>query len=115
MTDWKRSREFYVAGLGFSVDWTHQFEPNFPVFASLTRDGMSIFLTEHAGDCRVGGAVYFYVDVDALFAEITGRGMKPLEPPEDSPWNTREMLLVDPDGNRLRFGQSLFQTAQTAP
>ncbi len=104
MTDWERTREFYADGLGFDVDWEHRFEPGFPVFAQLTRDGLSLFLTEHAGDCQVGGAAYFVVDdVDALFREIRGRGIRPLEPPADTPWHTREMTVVDPDGNRLRF------------
>src|SRR2546425_10865696 len=62
MTNWKRTRAFYVEGLGFNVDWEHRFEPGLPVFAQLTRDGLSLFLTEHAGDCQVGGAAYFLVD-----------------------------------------------------
>lgn len=104
MTNWDRTRAFYVDGLGFTVEWTHQFEPNFPVFAEVSRDGLALFLTEHAGDCKVGGACYIVVDdVDALYLEISGRGIKPAEPPEDAPWGTREMLVVDPDDNRLRF------------
>ena len=102
--EWKRSRAFYVDGLGFRVDWEHRFEPGFPVFAQLTRDGLSFFLSEHSGDCQVGGAAYFVVaDVDALCQEVRGRGIEPTEPPEDTPWGTREMAVVDPDGNRLRF------------
>jgi catechol 2,3-dioxygenase-like lactoylglutathione lyase family enzyme len=104
MTDWKRTRAFYVDGLGFSVDWEHRFEPGFPVFAQLTRDGLSLFLTEHRGDCQVGGAAYLVVDdVDQLFHEIRGRGIKPAEPPSDTEWHAREMTVVDPDGNKLRF------------
>ncbi|HTM56704.1 MAG TPA: VOC family protein [Pirellulales bacterium] len=104
MTNWDRTRAFYVDGLGFTVEWTHQFEPNFPVFAEVSRDGLALFLTEHAGDCKVGGACYIVVDdVDALYQEISRRGIKPAEPPEDAPWGTREMLVVDPDDNRLRF------------
>jgi uncharacterized glyoxalase superfamily protein PhnB len=107
MTDWRRSQAFYTDGLGFGVDWEHRFEPGFPVFAQLTLDGMSIFLTEHAGDCQVGGAAYFRVaDVDALFREVRARGITRPAPPEDTPWGTREMTIVDPDGNRLRFGGS---------
>lgn len=104
MTNWERAHQFYVDGLGFTVDWEHRFEPGFPVFAQLTRDGLSLFLSEHAGDCQVGGAAYFVVDdVDALYQEIQTRGVKCAEPPQDAPWQRREMLLVDPDGNRLRF------------
>jgi catechol 2,3-dioxygenase-like lactoylglutathione lyase family enzyme len=110
MTDWKRTRAFYVDGLGFGVDWEHRFEPDFPVFAQLTRDGLSLFVTEHAGDCQVGGAAYFVVDdVDSLFQEIAGRGIKPAEPPCDTEWRAREMTVVDPDGNRLRFSTAVSE------
>jgi hypothetical protein len=54
-------RSLYADGLGFTVDWEHRFEPGFPVFAKLTRDGLSRFLSEHAGDCKVGGAAYTVV------------------------------------------------------
>lgn len=108
MTDWKISRSFYEDGLGFSIDWTHQFEKDFPVFAQLTLDGMSIFLTEHTGDCKVGGAVYFIIDsVDEYYKQIIQRGIKVTDPPSDTEWNTREMSLMDPDGNRLRFSNAV--------
>jgi catechol 2,3-dioxygenase-like lactoylglutathione lyase family enzyme len=65
MTDYARSRLFYVDGLGFQVDWEHRFKPGFPVFAQVSRDGMAFFLTEHTGDCPVGGLIHLYVnDVD---------------------------------------------------
>lgn len=104
MTDWSRTRRFYVEGLGFAVDWEHRFEDGFPVFAQVTREGVSLFLTEHAGDCEVGGAAYLVMDdVDALFEEIRGRGIATARPPEDTPWGTRELGVKDPDGNTLRF------------
>jgi catechol 2,3-dioxygenase-like lactoylglutathione lyase family enzyme len=104
MTNWERSRAFYVGGLGFTVEWEHRFEPNFPVFAKVSRDGLALFLTEHTGDCEPGGAAYIVVDnVDALYQEITSRGIRPAEAPEDAPWGGREMLVMDPDRNRLRF------------
>ncbi len=104
MTNWNRTRQFYADGLGFGVDWEHRFGPGFPVFAQLTRDGLSLLLTEHSGDCQIGGAAYFIVDnVEVLHAEIRDRGIQPEEEPTDTPWGTREMTIVDPDGNRLRF------------
>jgi uncharacterized glyoxalase superfamily protein PhnB len=104
ITDAVASLRFYVEGLAFTVDWTHQFEAGFPLFLQLTRAGQTIFLTEHVGDCEVGGAVYFAVpDVDNCFNEFQANGLLSLNPPTDTPWGTREMLLKDPDGNRLRF------------
>jgi len=41
----------FYGKLGFEELWKHQFEPGLPIFASIVRDGMEIFLTEHAGDC----------------------------------------------------------------
>jgi uncharacterized glyoxalase superfamily protein PhnB len=103
-TNWERTRGFYVDGLGFTVGWTHQCEPGFPIFAEVTLDGRSLFLTEHKGDREVGGAVYIIVeDVDAFYRVIAARGVPVREPPEEAPWGVREMMVVDPDGNRLQF------------
>jgi catechol 2,3-dioxygenase-like lactoylglutathione lyase family enzyme len=104
ITNAAKSLAFYVDGLGFAIDWKHQFEPGYPLFFQITRAGQTIYLSEHAGDCEVGGAVYFLVpDVDACFSEFVGRKVEFSKLPENTPWGTREMLLKDPDGNRLRF------------
>ncbi|WP_028996819.1 bleomycin resistance protein [Azohydromonas australica] len=108
ITSAERSLSLYVDGLGFSVDWKHQFEPGFPLFLQLTRSGQTIFLTEHAGDCQVGGAVYFKVpDAPACHAEFAARGITATQPPTQTPWGTCEFVLTDPDGNRLRFASDL--------
>jgi uncharacterized glyoxalase superfamily protein PhnB len=108
ITDARRSLGFYVDGLGFQVDWEHRFERGFPVFMQLTRAGQSIFLTEHAGDCKVGGAANFVVaDVDACYKDFVARGVVPTQPPATMPWGPREMVVTDPDGNRLRFATRL--------
>lgn len=101
---YKVSQVFY-GKLGFKELWKHQFEPNLPVFASIARDGMEIFLTEHTGDCQFGGLIHFYVpNVDELYAEFQRRGVQVNEPPSNSLGpDIRDMLIVDPDGNRLSF------------
>jgi catechol 2,3-dioxygenase-like lactoylglutathione lyase family enzyme len=109
MTDWDRSRKFYIDGLGFTIDWEHRFEPHLPVFAQLTRNGLSLFLSGHRGDCQVGGAAYFFVpDVDAWYQDFTIRGVRPEAPPQVTDYHVREMTVIDPDGNRLRFGTRLI-------
>ncbi len=103
ITDHARSRAFYTDGLGFRVDWEHRFGPDFPVFLSVSRDGMEIYLTEHAGDCRVGGLVHLYVpDVDAWHDEFRGRGVPIEEAPNEGIAGLRMMTVVDPDGNQIR-------------
>ena len=104
ITDYARSKAFYVEKLAFQIDWEHRFEPHFPVFMQVSRHGLACFLTEHAGDCPVGGLVHFYVpDVDAWYTEFTGRGAPVKEPPNESLQGLRAMTVVDPDGNKLRI------------
>ena len=103
MTNYARSRGFYVERLGFTVEWEHRFGPNMPVFLSLSRDGMQIYLSEHSGDCEVGGLVHFLIpDVDAWHAEFQQRGATVAEAPNDD-LGFRNMTIRDPDGNQLRF------------
>ena len=107
-TNAERSLAFYVDGLGFVIDWQHQFEPGFPLFFQITRAGQTIFLTEHTGDCETGGAVYFKIpDARECYADFKKNGVVATNPPEDTPWGTCEFLLTDPDGNRLRFANDL--------
>lgn len=103
-----RSLAFYVDRLGFSIDWQHRFEPGCPLFFQITRDGQTLFLTEHAGDCEVGGAVYFRVpDAASCHADFVHRGLVTDAAPSPTPWGTLEFVLRDPDGNRLRFASDL--------
>jgi predicted enzyme related to lactoylglutathione lyase len=102
ITNYARSKAFYVEGLHFTVAWEHRFEPGFPVFMELTREGMSIYLTEHSGDCQVGGLVHFFVpDVDAWYAEWQSQGIA-IEPPNEDLPGLRGIWITDPDGNQLR-------------
>ncbi len=81
-------------------------------FASIARDRMEIYLTQHSGDCQCGGLVHFYVaNVDECYAEFQQRGIPIKEPPRNSLGpDLRDMLVVDPDGNRLSF---LTRSAET--
>ena len=104
ISSYASSSAFY-ARLGFEEQWTHQFAPALPIFASIAREGLQIFLTEHSGDCQFGGLVHFYVDdVDACYAEFAGRGVSIRKPPSNSLGpDIRDMTVMDPDGNRLSF------------
>ena len=103
ITDYERSKAFYVKGLGFTVDWEHRFEPHFPVFMSIVRDGMQLYLSEHTGDCKVGGLVHLLIpDVDAWYLEFQNRNVIVTEAPNND-LGFRNMTVTDPDGNQLRF------------
>jgi len=101
ITDYEKSKSFYVDGLGFQIDGEHRFAPHLPVFMTISRDGLSLYLSQHSGDCESGSLVFLYVsDVDAFYAEITARGIK-TEPPEDFEGRIRDFRVIDPNGNKL--------------
>ena len=83
--------------LGFTKQWEHQFEPGFPVFASIARGDVRMYLSEHTGDANPGTLVHLNVrdidDVAREFGEIV----------DEEGLAGREVDLVDPDGNRLRI------------
>lgn len=85
--------------LGFSTEWVHRFEPDFPAFVSIVLDGQGtrLFLSEHEGDAAETGSVWLRVpDIAPIAAEFS------LEP---RPFGGRiEVALVDPDGNRITVG-----------
>ena len=84
--------------IGFTLESTHQFEPNFPVYAFLRRGTAQLHLSEHTGDAPHKSLAYFWVDdVDAIAAALD-------QTVDQQPW-AREITVTDPDGNRLRCGQ----------
>ena len=87
----------WYARLGFTKDWEHRFEPGFPLFVSISRGPMRLFLSEHSGDARPDTLLHLFVhDLDAVAEEFDLTV-------QQAPWGP-EVELRDPDGNRLRIG-----------
>lgn len=107
--DVDKAREFYVDFLGFTVDWERRYEPSMPVYMQVSRGGLSLHLSEHHGDSCPGSTVYVRSKgLEAFHAEIMSKGYPHMRPGvEKTPWNTRELVVTDPFGNRLRFGEPL--------
>jgi catechol 2,3-dioxygenase-like lactoylglutathione lyase family enzyme len=103
------ARRFYVDWLGFTVDWVHQFGPDFPRYTQVSRGGAVLHLTEHHGDCSPGAKILVHIDdVEALHRELSGRPHPSMRPGvERAPWNAKVMEVVDPFGNRIVFNQPL--------
>ena len=103
--DEAKAREFYADFLGFSVNWEHRFEENFPLYMEVARDTCVLHLSEHHGDCCPGGAVRIPVTGIGDFHEaLAASDYKYAKPGiEETPWNTREVTVTDPFGNRLVF------------
>lgn len=104
VTDASVSSTFYCEVLGFQKEWEYQPGDDAPAFVSIRRENIRLFLTEHP-ESTVGALLYCYVDdVDRFCQEIVKRGAVLEWEPIDTDWNTRELQLCDPDGNKLRFG-----------
>lgn len=96
---------YFCDRLGFTKDWEHRFEPGLPLFVSVSRDGVSLHLSEHTGDGPLGVRVYVYVrDATALFEEVAARGARIVAEPELQSYGVLEFIAEDLDGNRIRFG-----------
>lgn len=90
-----------------------------PSFCVLARDGGYLFLSSHRGDGEFGAVVVVTtVEIDSLFRKFRERGLRtPGNPdapqevhegPLDQTWGTREFYVDDPDGNTIRFSQTLL-------
>lgn len=44
-------------------------------------------------------------DVDAMYADLTGKGVRVLRPPADQPWGLRTAYFADPEGNFWEINQ----------
>ena len=99
---------FYMDVLGFTRD----FGDGSDGWSFLSRDGFRVMLG-HCADATPAGELgdhswYAYVTVegvDALHAEVAGRGAEILSAPATKPWGLREFSLRTPDGHRLVFGE----------
>ena len=101
VSDIDRALAFYCERLGFQIGW----QWGSPVtHANVCRDSISLDLL--AGPAGRGPAmVYIQLrSVDAYFAELQGRSVEASEP-GDRPYGMRDFELIDPDGNRLAFGE----------
>ena len=104
MFDVAVTERFYVGYLGCTLDWQDG-EADGPVYMQVSRGDLVLHLSSHHDDGTPGGAVGVETrGVDALHAELRERGYPFLNPGvEPGPANGRELQLIDPASNRLRF------------
>jgi uncharacterized glyoxalase superfamily protein PhnB len=103
--DEAKAREFYLEFLGFKLDWEHRFEPGFPLYMQVSMGGCTLHLSEHHGDVCPGASIRIETDeLDAYHAQLTAANYKYARPGiEQTPWDSREVRIADPFGNRLVF------------
>jgi catechol 2,3-dioxygenase-like lactoylglutathione lyase family enzyme len=107
MTSADATEAFYCGLLGFRREFqvAASETKRDPCYMGVTRGDAVLYLSSHAGDGVIGGAVYFMSDdVDALHAEFVAKDVRIHIAPVDQSWGMRELYVKDPDGNSLRFG-----------
>lgn len=109
ITDEPKARAFYGDFLGFEIAWDHRFKEGFPIYMGLTLgDEIEIHLTEHSGDADPGGACYLRIDdVRTLYERLKALDHEFDEEIHEQPWGMRELRIIDPFGNRVKFGSSM--------
>jgi catechol 2,3-dioxygenase-like lactoylglutathione lyase family enzyme len=111
----EKAREFYLDFLGFRLDWEHRFEPGMPIYMQVSRETLILHLSEHHGDATPGSTAYVRMrGVRDYHAEISARSYRYLRPGvERRDWTDAEMTVIDPFGNRIRFGEIMDKTGET--
>ena len=113
--DQAKALEFYRDFLGFTVDWEHRFEPGLPLYMQVSRGRLSLHLSEHHGDGSPGSMVWVDMQgLDDFQRELRAKnyrqmrpGIRPMSP------RLRMMEVIDPFGNRLRFGEQTGRPIET--
>ena len=102
--DVAKAQEFYLDFLGFSVDWEHRFGDNMPLYMQVGRGDLKLHLSEHAGDASPGcNMVVWMKGLAAFQKELTDKNYRYLKPGITMEEWGREMVVIDPFGNRIRF------------
>ena len=111
--DEQKVREFYVDYLGFTVEWEHRYEANFPLYMSVVRNGFEIHLSEHHGDCLPGACVFVKMTgIKAYHQELKAKDYKYLKPGlEKAFYGALCMEVMDPFGNKISFNEYLNDEA----
>ncbi|WP_276503241.1 glyoxalase superfamily protein [Terrimonas pollutisoli] len=103
-TDIKRSLAYYTEKLGFDDKWEWDCPPT---FGGVVKDDVEIFFCEK-DQGHPGTWLCIVLDsVDEYYESIKDKGANIIALPESKEWNMREMLIKDPDGHIIRFGNRI--------
>ncbi len=102
-TDVTRSLHYYTEVLGFDNKWEWD-QP--PTFGGVSKNAVEIFFCK---ECQgnPGTWLSIFVDnVDEFYEQVKAKGATILSAPQTMEWGVREMVIEDPDGHKIRFGQN---------
>jgi len=101
------AKEFYLGFLGFQLDWEHRFGENFPLYAQVSRERLTLHLSGHHGDATPGSSVFVRMQgVEIFQQELRCKEYKHNKPNlKDEPYGI-VMTVTDPFNNRIHFCQN---------
>lgn len=106
MFDVAKAHEFYLGFLGFAVDWEHRYGDDFPLYTQISRGGLRLHLSEHAGDATPGGNMCVYMTgIRAFHEELSAKKYRYMRPGIERHGDRLELQVIDPFNNRIRFMQ----------
>jgi catechol 2,3-dioxygenase-like lactoylglutathione lyase family enzyme len=110
-TDLAGSIRFYTETLGLQLDFQYQ-----DFYAGIRAGDQSFHLKlVDEKDPSIdyvdhGDHFHLYLEVDdadAAAAALTSKGVRPVRPPSDTAWGTRELVVKDDQGHTLYLAQRL--------
>ncbi|MGQ3676428.1 glyoxalase superfamily protein [Xanthobacter sp. TB0139] len=102
--DIEKAHQFYLGFLGFSVDWEHRHGANFPLYLQISRQGLKLHLSEHAGDATPGSNMCVPMKgIRTFHRERTDQNYRYMKPELQHMDGRLELQVTDPFGNRIRF------------
>jgi catechol 2,3-dioxygenase-like lactoylglutathione lyase family enzyme len=105
MYDVEATKRFYLDYLGCELDWEEGGQ-DCSTFMQVSRGPIVLNLSSHHGDGTPGSVVLVFVDdIEALHAELGGKQYPFMSPGIEPHGVGREMLLLDPASNQIRFFQ----------
>lgn len=105
--DYRKAIEFYIDWLGFTIVWEHVFEEGLPKYIEITREGLTIHLSEHHGDATPGAKVFLWcIGLKEYHKMLIDKKYKHSRPGlEETFYNAWSVEVIDPFGNRLSFNE----------
>jgi catechol 2,3-dioxygenase-like lactoylglutathione lyase family enzyme len=110
----KEARTWYADTLGFETVYLHDDPEDDPEgnYAILRREGAEVHLIrdepprEHSWTTAGSGYLFLLVEgIDALFAQVTGKGIEIRRGIVEEDWGARAFQLTDPSGNLIRIAE----------
>ena len=102
VADVRRTAEHYRDVLGFTLDFVYG-DP--PTYAVVWRENAAVHFWRRDPPTRDAHVFLWVRDVDRLHDEYRASGAAVVEPPATRPYGVREMVVKDPNGVTLVFGQ----------